>query len=89
MARQRRQRARPSVLAQIEPAVQLAHDVPGKHDSSNADFVDAVCHLNVRLAAEELPQRSPVLRELIAEGRLAIAPAMYDVGTGLVRFLEV
>ena len=77
-----------SVLAHIEPAVQLVHEVPGERNSKNPEFVSAVCHLNVKLAVEQLPQRSPVLRELVDAGKLAIVPAMYDVGTGLVRFLE-
>lgn len=78
-----------SILAHIEPAVQLVKDIPGERNSANSEFVEAVSHLNARLAAEQLPQHSELLRKLVDEGQLAIIPAMYDVGTGQVRFLEI
>lgn len=77
-----------SLLEQIHPAVGLVQGVPEPHDSSNPEFVSAACHFNVRLAVEQLPHRSPILRGLVEEGKLAIVAAMYDVATGKVRFLE-
>lgn len=76
-----------SLLAQIQPAVQLTQRGSGARNGSNPEFVQAVAELNVRLAAEQLPQRSPVLRELVEDGALDVVPAMYDVGTGQVSFL--
>ncbi|MHA3770391.1 carbonic anhydrase [Verrucomicrobiota bacterium sgz303538] len=77
-----------SLLAQVQPAVQLAKGVNGLRDSSNAEFVQGVADLNVQLAAEQLPQRSPVIRDLVQAGKVSIVPAMYDVATGQVRFFE-
>lgn len=77
-----------SLLAQVQPAVQLANGGYGERNSGNADFVQAVADLNVQLAAEELPQRSPLIRDLVEKGKVGIVPAMYDVATGRVRFLE-
>ncbi len=77
-----------SLLAQVQPAVQLTKRVPGPRDSSNAEFVQAVADLNVQLAVEQLPQRSALIANLVKEGKVAIVPAMYDVATGRVRFFE-
>ena len=76
-----------SLLAQVQPAVQLAKVDGGVRNSGNAEFVQAVADLNVQLAAEQLPQRSPVIRDLVQEGKVGIVSAMYDVATGHVRFL--
>ena len=77
-----------SLLAQVQPAVQLVNGSHGVRNSSNAEFVQAVADLNVQLAAEQLPQRSPVIRDLVQQGKVGIVPAMYDVATGHVRFFE-
>jgi carbonic anhydrase len=77
-----------SLLAQVQPAVQLTKRVPGPRDSTNAPFVQAVSDLNVQLAAEQLPQRSPVIAKLITEGKVGVVSAMYDVATGRVHFFE-
>ena len=77
-----------TVLAQITPAVEQVPETSGERNSQNGEFVEAVCHLNARLAAEQLPRRSPILEELVRTGKLGIVPAVYDVGSGLVRFLE-
>lgn len=45
---------------------------------------DAI-RLNASAAAAALPQRSPLLREAVAAGRLRIAAAVFDIGSGLVR----
>mgnify|MGYP005849222719 CR=1 FL=1 len=75
-------------LALLEPAVAAARaEVPGKHDSSNPAFVAHVTEANVRLGARALVERSPILAELVREGRLRVVPAVYDVDTGKVEFL--
>src|SRR5688572_16341527 len=44
-----------SLLAQVQPAVQLARPVSGSRNGKNAEFVQAVSDLNTKLAAEQLP----------------------------------
>jgi carbonic anhydrase len=75
-------------LALLGPAVAAAREtVPGKHDSSNPAFVAHVTEANVRLGARALVERSPILAELVREGRLRVVPARYDVDSGRVEFL--
>jgi carbonic anhydrase len=76
-------------LALLAPAVEASKKVvPGPHDASNAAFVKHVTEENVRLTAARLLAESEILAELAKEGRLKIAPAVYEVETGRVRFLE-
>jgi carbonic anhydrase len=77
-----------ALLAHVQPAVQLAKGVKGARDGKNPEFVQAVSRLNVQLAAEQLPQRSALIRGLVQQGKVGIVPAMYDVATGHVEFFE-
>ena len=72
------------LLQKIEPAIDrvraaTADDTPG--------FADRVSESNVELVVESMRQSSDVLRELEDAGRILIVGAVYDVSTGLVRFL--
>ena len=78
-----------SMLANLDAAVQSVPE-PEAADlrtSHNAEFVHAVALSNVRLTVERIRERSEVLRQMEAQGEIAIAGAMYDVETGAVEFL--
>jgi carbonic anhydrase len=75
-------------LSHLEPAVAAARaQVPPPHDAKNGAFVRAVIDLNAELTAQSMTERSPILRGLVAQGKLRIVPAVYDVSTGHVKFL--
>ena len=76
-----------TTLANINPAVQAQAGNYSPANSSNDKFVDAVAEENVRLNMKKLRDRSVVLREMIDNGEISLVGAMYDVGTGKVRFL--
>jgi len=59
----------------------------GEKSSKNYAYVDAVAETNVRLTVAEIHRRSPVLEDLAKKGSIAIVGAMYDLGTGRVKFL--
>jgi carbonic anhydrase len=75
-------------LALLEPALAAARDVPGKHDSSNPAYVRQVTEENARLTARAILARSPLLAELVRNGRLSVSSAIYDVASGGVQFLD-
>lgn len=77
-----------TTLSLIAPAVAAVRDVEGPRNSSNHDFVEAVSAANVRLTARRLVDQSPILAGLVKEGRLRVAPALYDLSTGRVTFLD-
>lgn len=73
------------LLTKIRPAVVMT-EANGPRTSKNLDFVDAVARNNVKLAMDEIPRRSEVLRQLEADGAILIAGAMYDLQTAATTF---
>lgn len=77
-------------LSNIMPAVYaVSNDMEGPYTSSNADFVEAVAHMNVQMTVQNILERSPVMAGLVEEGELVVVGAMHDVGTGQVTFMDV
>jgi carbonic anhydrase len=63
---------RPAVMSACQPA------------SASCDALHEGVHLNARAQARNMLDRSPLLRELVASGKLAIVVATYDLGSGKV-----
>ncbi|MBP6391653.1 MAG: carbonic anhydrase [Flavobacteriales bacterium] len=74
-----------TLLNKIRPAVDDTH-VPGERNSTNSGFVEAVALRNVQLSVEQITERSPILKEMLAGGSIGIVGGMYDVSTGSVEF---
>lgn len=77
-----------STLANIAPAIYAVTDVEGERSSANKDFVQAVADKNVDFTVQNIVDRSPVIRGLVASGDLIVVGAMHDVATGEVTFYE-
>ena len=77
-----------SLLAGIQPAVSMEKTVVEDRSSKNDDFVQKVAILNVHNSVEQILQKSDILSGLVKQGKLGIVPAMYDVSTGQVKFME-
>jgi carbonic anhydrase len=74
------------LLARFKAAIdQTAFD--GPRTSKNPAFVDAVARTQALKSAQQVRQRSTVLAQLEAQGKIKIVAAMYDVATGLVTIL--
>ena len=77
-----------STLSNIAPAV---YSVGHRHEvrnSKNKAFVDDVTHANVDLTVRNIVERSPILRQLVDDGKLIVIGAMHDVQTGEVTFFD-
>ncbi len=72
------------LVQKIEPAVEANE---GERDVDNADYVDGVAEENVRMVMAEIRRESPVLAAMEQEQAIRIVGGMYDVSTGLVRFI--
>jgi carbonic anhydrase len=70
-----------SLTAAIQPAVDSTINQPG-------DRVANAVKANARLQANRL-KASPVINQLIQEGKLKIVPAYYDLDTGAVEILSM
>ena len=77
-----------ATLANIRPVVLKIKGIEGPPNSKNKKLVQAVADQNAKDAAAMLTSKSEVLRELIKEGKLKIASAMYDIGNGRVTWFS-
>ncbi|MBN2471989.1 MAG: carbonic anhydrase [Anaerolineae bacterium] len=75
------------MLTRLKPAVDRVAAPAEARTSQNAAFVQQVAEMNVALTVEAIQQQSPVLREMLENGEVMVAGAMYDVETGEVTFL--
>ncbi len=77
-----------SLIAKLTPAVNAEVATASNRTSTNADFVENVAELNVKLAIKEIPERSEILRDMILAGEIELIGGMYNVETGSVEFYE-
>jgi len=75
-----------ATLANVNPAVAAVQGDYTPRSSKNAEFVQAVAEMNVKLTMQKLRDRSVVLREMLDKGEIRMVGAMYDVSTGKVTF---
>jgi carbonic anhydrase len=73
------------LLTKIKPATAQV-DGGSEANSKNKEFVQKVAEANVRLAMQQIRERSPVLREMIDQGNIRLVGGMYDLSTGRVEF---
>ena len=75
-----------TLLAKIQPAVQEETTTIANRTADNPVFVENVSRINVLRSVQEILDRSNILREMVEEGKIGIAGAMYDVASGKVEF---
>jgi len=74
-------------LANIEPAVRAAGAM-GERSSNNSALVERVTIANVLKAVDDITAESPVLAELVEQGKLIVVGGVYDLATGKIRWLD-
>ncbi len=74
----------PGNLGQVVKDIESAR---GKLECLDAKDPDKVSEANVRLQLRMLVDRSCVLRDAMNDGSLSILGAMFDISTGVVRFI--
>lgn len=78
-----------STLANLAPAMyRVDHKCYEPLSSANGDYVNAVTDANIRLTTRNIVDRSSVIRDLVAQGKLAVIGALHEVETGKVVFLD-
>ena len=77
-----------ALLKNFRPALATLTKADGHRDSHNYPLVQKVAEASVRLTAESLPKRSPIIKALVDGGQLKIAAAMHDITTGKVTWLS-
>ena len=76
------------LLGKIKPAMDAVPADVQPRTSKNYPFVDAVAVANVRLVMKEIRERSPILRDMLDQGKIQLVGGMYDLATGKVEFFD-
>ena len=77
-----------TLLHKLKPALEAEKSVTSNRNSGNAEFVEKVATLNVHVTVKQALKNSPILKEMIEKGEIALIGGMYDVETGLVDFYD-
>jgi len=77
-----------TLLKKIKPAIEAEVTTKQNRNASNTEFVEHVAELNVQQTLKQIPVQSPVIGELVLEGKIALIGAMYNVETGVVEFYD-
>ena len=77
-----------ALLSRIKPAIAQVTPANQPANSKDLDFVDKVAEANVRLVMKQIRERSPILSEMLDQGKIGLVGGMYDLSTGKIRFLE-
>ena len=75
-----------ALLSKIQPAVYDEKTVTENRNSGNKDFVEKVASINVKRSVNSIIERSPILKEMIEAGQIAVIGGNHDITTGLVTF---
>jgi carbonic anhydrase len=75
-----------TLLEKLKPAIEGETSVTSNRNASNSEFVEKVASLNVRITKKQILKNSPILKEMIEGGEIALVGGMYDVETGIVDF---
>jgi carbonic anhydrase len=76
------------LLEKIKPVVARTKHTCGHLNFSAEEMVDAVASTNVRTVADQIFERSAILKDMLLEGEIGIVGAMYNVDTGRVDFYD-
>jgi carbonic anhydrase len=57
--------------------------------AAHADLVESAVSENVKLVAKDIQGQSAVMKKMVAEGKVRIVGAKYDLDDGLVQMIPV
>src|SRR4051794_22888939 len=77
-----------TLLAKIEPAIEAETSTTENRNSQNPQFVENVATINAKKSVRDILDKSPILKQLVEDGKIGIGAAMYDVTSGQVEFYK-
>ena len=75
-----------ALLTKIRPAVDDEMTTTGNRNSGNEEFVEKVAAINVKRTVKSIAERSPILKDMIEKGEIALVGGTHDITTGEVTF---
>lgn len=76
------------LLQKIKPAIDEEKTILVNRDGRNRAFVASVSRIHVRLMMQRIREQSVLLNQLVDEGRIMLAGALYDIDSGEVSFFD-
>ncbi len=76
-----------SLLKKIKPSIEIETQTVSERNGRNLDFVENVTVNNVNFVVKEIRRRSEILSDLVNEKKIKIIGGLYDVETGIVKYL--
>jgi carbonic anhydrase len=78
------------IINMIKPSIRHEKTVADTAErcSSNPDFVQKVCELNVKYQIESILRCSDILDDMTQAKEIGIVGAVYDIANGKVRFMQ-
>lgn len=76
------------LLQKIKPAIDQEATTRVNRDGRNRAFVANVSRIHVRLMMQRIREQSVLLNQLVDEGRIMLAGALYDIDSGEVSFFD-
>jgi carbonic anhydrase len=77
-----------ALLNEIQPAVKATKKNHPKMDAESSEFHNHVSAENVKITVRDILRKSPILAELVKDGKLKVVGAMYDLSTGKVSLVD-
>lgn len=77
-----------TLLSKIRPAVAEVAGSDNTKTSADTEFVEEVASHNAKKSVQEVLSGSPILTEMLEQGKIGIGAALYDVTSGQVEFYE-
>lgn len=76
-----------ALLNKIKPSIEIETQTVTERNGRNIDFVENVTVNNVNLVVKEIRRRSEILSDLVNEKKIKIIGGLYNVETGIVKYL--
>ncbi|GEO05774.1 carbonic anhydrase [Adhaeribacter aerolatus] len=76
------------LLDKVKPAIAQETVTQNERTGKNSEFVNNVTEINVHLTIQRIKDESPIIVDLLQEGKIKIVGGVYDVDTGKVDFFE-
>jgi carbonic anhydrase len=75
-----------AIIEKIAPVVRLAREKT--KGGNKAELIETAIDSNIKLTAQALVQKSPVIRSLVDVGKVKIVCAKYSLGSGTVKVMS-
>ena len=75
-----------ALLTKLRPAVDDELTTTENRNSGNSNFVEKVATINVKRTVKSILERSPIIKELVEEGKIGVVGGIHDITTGEVQF---